>query len=112
MHLPRVNSIPSGEARCCFEQRNFSIGRSSMVECARARLAVVLLVALILTIAVRADDWPQWRGPNRDGVWGETGILQTFPAGGLKVRWRAPVGWGFSSPGRAVVKGSGQGAFG
>ncbi|MGE5193058.1 MAG: PQQ-binding-like beta-propeller repeat protein [Deltaproteobacteria bacterium] len=48
--------------------------------------------------ALWADDWPQWRGVNRDGVWGETGVLQTFPAEGLKVRWRVPIGWGFSSP--------------
>ena len=69
-----------------------------MVEFARARLAAVLLVALILTVAVRADDWPQWRGPNRDGVWSETGILETFPPSGLKILWRAPAGIGFSSP--------------
>jgi outer membrane protein assembly factor BamB len=47
---------------------------------------------------LRAEEWPQWRGPNRDGVCRETGLLQSFPAGGLKVRWRAPAGWGFSSP--------------
>src|SRR5262245_48162151 len=47
---------------------------------------------------VRADDWPQWRGLHRDGAWGETGLLQSFPAAGLRVRWRAPVGWGFASP--------------
>src|SRR5262249_4726383 len=34
----------------------------------------------------RADDWPQWRGPNRDGVCRETGLLESFPDGGLKVR--------------------------
>jgi len=47
---------------------------------------------------LRGDDWPQWRGPNRDGVCRETGLLESLPAGGLKVRWRAPAGWGFSSP--------------
>jgi outer membrane protein assembly factor BamB len=60
------------------------------------------LFALILSIlqpgVLRANDWPQWRGLNRDGVWDETGLMQLFPAGGLKVRWRASVGWGFSSP--------------
>ena len=59
------------------------------------------LLAAALTLpfaALRADDWPQWRGPNRDGTCGETGLLESFPAGGLKVRWRAPVGWGFASP--------------
>lgn len=46
----------------------------------------------------RAEDWPQWRGPNRDAVWSETGICQTFPSNGLQIRWRAPVGFGYSSP--------------
>jgi outer membrane protein assembly factor BamB len=46
----------------------------------------------------RIDDWPQWRGPHRDGMCRETGLLESFPAGRLKVRWRAPAGWGFSSP--------------
>jgi outer membrane protein assembly factor BamB len=59
--------------------------------------------ALLLPLAAQAANWPQWRGPNRDGVWNETGILQTFPAEGLKVRWRAPVGPGWSSP--VVVRG-------
>jgi outer membrane protein assembly factor BamB len=56
-------------------------------------------IALMLAVATpRADDWPQWRGPNRDGVWNETGIIETFPPTGLKIRWRAPVGGGLSSP--------------
>ena len=54
------------------------------------------LAAVLVTS--QAEDWPQWRGPNRDGVWNETGILQTFPADGLKIRWRQPVSWGHSSP--------------
>jgi outer membrane protein assembly factor BamB len=64
----------------------------------KALLAAALTLPLLLSAALRADDWPQWRGPNRDGVCGETGLLESFLAGGLKVRWRAPVGWGFSSP--------------
>src|SRR5262245_48117757 len=64
-----------------------------------ARLLVAVALAPLLSLAtLHADDWPQWRGLNRDGVCGETGLLQSFPAGGLKVRWRAPIGWGFSSP--------------
>ncbi len=61
-------------------------------------LAAVLILPLLPYAALRADDWPQWRGPNRDGVYGETGLLQPFPAEGLKVCWRATVGWGWSSP--------------
>ena len=46
----------------------------------------------------RREDWPQWRGPNRDGVWNEDGILETFPRDGLKIRWRAKIGGGYSGP--------------
>lgn len=53
--------------------------------------------------AAFADDWPQWRGPRRDGVWREQGVMEKFPAGGPKVLWRADVGPGFSGP--AVAEG-------
>src|SRR6185295_19114694 len=55
-------------------------------------------LVFLLTFAAHADDWPQWRGPNRDGVWKETGIIESFPPGGLKMAWRVPVGRGWSSP--------------
>jgi outer membrane protein assembly factor BamB len=45
-----------------------------------------------------ATDWPQWRGPNRDGVWTESGILSSFPSNGLILKWKIPVGFGYSSP--------------
>ncbi|MEK7684018.1 MAG: PQQ-binding-like beta-propeller repeat protein [Verrucomicrobiota bacterium] len=51
----------------------------------------------------QADDWPQWLGPQRDGVWRETGLLEEFPAGGPVVRWRTSIGAGYTGP--AVAKG-------
>jgi outer membrane protein assembly factor BamB len=48
--------------------------------------------------AGRADDWPQWLGPQRDGVWRETGLVNRFPPGGPKALWRVPVGAGYSGP--------------
>src|SRR5881394_2661807 len=60
------------------------------------------VIALVLTIAVaRSDDWPQWLGPQREGVWRETGIVERFPADGPRVRWRTPVGSGYTGPGVA-----------
>ena len=44
------------------------------------------------------DDWPQLRGPNRDGTCEESQILESPPPEGLQVRWRIPVARGFSSP--------------
>src|SRR5438034_7077756 len=64
---------------------------------------IVILFPIVLALSSRAEDWPQWRGSGRDGVWHERGIQKKFPAEGLPVRWRAPVGYGFSSP--VVAKG-------
>ena len=64
-----------------------------------------LLAALVATsvIVARADDWPQWLGPQRDGLWRERGIVAAIPADGLPVVWRAPVAGGYSGP--AVANG-------
>lgn len=71
------------------------------------RPLVALLFLLLAVTTVDAEDWPQFRGPRRDGVWRETGRLASFPSDGLKIRWRQPVGFGFSSPvicdGRVLV---------
>jgi outer membrane protein assembly factor BamB len=64
----------------------------------RLRYATGAVALLWSAMAARAEDSPQWRGLNRDGVWHEEGILETFPAGGLKIRWRAPVSLGYSNP--------------
>jgi outer membrane protein assembly factor BamB len=59
---------------------------------------IAAAVAAVLCSSLRADDWPQWMGPKRDGVWREEGILDRFPDGGPKVRWRKPIGPGYSGP--------------
>jgi outer membrane protein assembly factor BamB len=64
------------------------------------RLSTVLLAvcAVISARCLSADEWPQWRGPNRDGVWLETGIVERFPGPQLELKWRAPVSNGYSGP--------------
>jgi outer membrane protein assembly factor BamB len=52
----------------------------------------------LLAVSARGDDWPQWLGPKRDGVWRETGILKKFPTGGPKRLWRTPIGAGYAGP--------------
>lgn len=61
-------------------------------------LAAGAVVASLLGVSVSAEDWPEFRGRGRQGVWTETGILETFPADGLKILWRTPVKAGFSGP--------------
>lgn len=53
---------------------------------------------LFLPTLALADDWPQWLGPQRDGVWREKGLVQQFPDKGPKLLWRVPLGQGYSGP--------------
>jgi outer membrane protein assembly factor BamB len=62
---------------------------------------VTLGLVLSLTAAVSnraAEDWPQWRGPNRDGRSAEHGLLKAWPKEGPRLAWRATgAGDGYSS---------------
>lgn len=62
----------------------------------------LLLVLLLVAGAAggSADDWPQYRGSRRDGVWRERGILEFFDEAEIaaRVRWRASVSNGYSGP--------------
>ena len=62
--------------------------------------ALGLMAALwsIVSSMLHADSWPQWLGPQRDGVWREKGILEKFPEGGPKPIWRVELGAGYSGP--------------
>src|SRR5262245_50293529 len=60
-------------------------------------LAFAAIVLLSISHA-HADDWPQWRGPNRDGVWREAGIIEKFDSDQLPIKWRAEIGPGYSGP--------------
>jgi outer membrane protein assembly factor BamB len=68
--------------------------------CRRHVSALLCLVLLIAVAGARlaADEWPEWRGKGRLGVWNETGILDTFPASGLPATWRTPIYAGYSGP--------------
>lgn len=68
-----------------------------------AVLALGLVLALLFTLPATGDDWAQWRGADRRGVWHETGILESFPEGGLEFTWRVPIGSGYGGP--AVASG-------
>jgi outer membrane protein assembly factor BamB len=69
------------------------------------RLSAARLVTLIVFLSLpavvsnrAAEDWPQWRGPNRDGVSAERGLMKDWPAGGPPLAWTAKgAGEGYSS---------------
>jgi outer membrane protein assembly factor BamB len=63
---------------------------------------------LVVAGACRADDWPQWGGPQRDLVWREEGIVERLPpedaeSGMLPRVWTAKIGAGYAGP--AVAEG-------
>ena len=61
----------------------------------------IIFTALFFAVGLglSADDWPQWRGPNRDGISRETGLLQAWPSAGPKRVWLSrDIGIGYSAP--------------
>lgn len=62
-------------------------------------LSVLLCFLLFKPVSAPADDWPQWRGPNRDGISHEKGLLQEWPKDGPKLLWKITnAGSGYSTP--------------
>ena len=64
----------------------------------------ILLTLMLSGAAARADDYPQWRGKNRDGLSSEKGLLKAWPEGGPKLLWKVTgAGEGHATP--SVAKG-------
>lgn len=60
---------------------------------------LVASTSLLMSVLFGADDWPEYRGPNRAGLWNQDGLVENF--GGkdaLEPVWSAPVGAGYSGP--------------
>ena len=74
-----------------------------MTPAIRRGLLPLLLIAGVLSVQVVVsnrglDDWPQWRGPNRDGISAEKGLLKDWPSNGPPLAWKATgAGEGYSS---------------
>lgn len=62
------------------------------------RITLAVLCTLVGFSQARADDWPQWRGPERDGVWRESGLIDKFAGPEVPIVWRAPIASGYSGP--------------
>lgn len=59
---------------------------------------MIFNLIFIQNYLVSADEWPQWRGANRDGVWNETGIIDQFEGDEIPIKWSVPIGSGYSGP--------------
>lgn len=61
-------------------------------------LLFVLLITVFGSSTAAGDDWPRWMGPTADGVYYETDIVESIPAGGLPIKWRTEVAGGYAGP--------------
>ncbi|MAQ91459.1 MAG: dehydrogenase [Rhodopirellula sp.] len=59
---------------------------------------LLFLFSFVGLLSAQAEDWPQWRGPTSDGVWHEQGILTKFDSPEIPLKWKVPVGSGYSAP--------------
>ena len=56
------------------------------------------LILIGVCVSAGADDWPAWRGANRNAVSQETGLIDSWPADGPPLEWHVPqIGKGYSS---------------
>ncbi len=62
------------------------------------RLLLITIVFLCCTQIAFSQDWPDWRGANRDGIWTESGLVDKFKSDTIPVKWRVPIGSGYSGP--------------
>ena len=69
----------------------------------RFLFALACVLPLAVPAPLNAADWPQFLGPQRNGISSETGLLDQWPAGGPKEVWRVKGGVGMS--GLAISRG-------
>ena len=88
----------SGAAACSlFVSCWFNRGDEKIMGRLTCLTSFVLFSGLVACPAT-ADDWNQWQGPKRNGVWSEAGTLDAFPSDGPEILWKMPISNGFSGP--------------
>ncbi|MHC4511247.1 MAG: outer membrane protein assembly factor BamB family protein [Planctomycetota bacterium] len=64
----------------------------------RKKAIFAIVIGILLNTQVLAGDWPQWRGPGRDGRWREEGIVRKLDGLESRVLWRVSISNGYSGP--------------
>jgi outer membrane protein assembly factor BamB len=89
--------------------KNMPLGPSEFLDAMSKLIATFLFLLGIATLGLALDgptdkadnrpQWPQWRGPNRDSICTEKGLLTQWPAEGPKLLWQSKsIGLGYSTP--------------
>lgn len=71
--------------------------RRTLLAASKRALLALSVAAAAAPVSLASDDWPQWRGPNRDGVARSFKAPRQWPEK-LRLKWRVPVGFGAASP--------------
>ncbi|HEX2523114.1 MAG TPA: PQQ-binding-like beta-propeller repeat protein, partial [Terriglobia bacterium] len=65
----------------------------------KKRLSLLTVCLSSFALSAGAANWPQWRGPQRNGISSETGLLKEWPKDGPKLLWQVrDIGSGYSTP--------------
>lgn len=59
---------------------------------------ILIFVAVFLSVSSSSQEWPDWRGSDRDGIWKETRIVKIFKGDTIPLKWSIPCGQGYSGP--------------
>src|SRR5437773_94025 len=62
------------------------------------RLSTRIVILILMAACALAEDWPQFLGPTRNGVYSGDGLAAKWPQAGPPVVWKKDVGQGFSAP--------------
>ncbi|WP_347838148.1 PQQ-binding-like beta-propeller repeat protein [uncultured Draconibacterium sp.] len=62
------------------------------------KILPVLILLFAFVGSVVAQDWPDWRGTNRDAIWKSENIIEKFESDTIAIKWRVPINPGYSGP--------------
>jgi outer membrane protein assembly factor BamB len=81
-----------------FQAAAHHVTKSNRMLPTACRIFSIVIALASLVPKAAADDWPQWRGPQRDGVWRESAIVEKFASKELTPKWRVEIGSGYCGP--------------
>ena len=65
----------------------------------KIKLSIIYIVLLAFSFScANSQDWPDWRGANRDAIWNENEMVEKFNSETIKTKWSVSVGSGYSGP--------------
>jgi outer membrane protein assembly factor BamB len=95
--LPEYNQSPYWNALVTKLSLAYIIYFLKMIRSNFYRLILLFACVFIFTVSP-SQEWPDWRGVNRDGEWKETGIVKQFTGKTIPLKWSVPCGPGYSGP--------------